>query len=71
MLKLADVQREADKLSTEDKEGLLAHLLHSLQGAPQSPDDGEVVARDAEMESGAVSPLTHEEFIAQVRPDRR
>jgi hypothetical protein len=32
MVKLADVQKDADKLSTEDKEGLLAHLLHSLEG---------------------------------------
>jgi hypothetical protein len=60
-----------EQLSPEDKEGLLAYLLHSLHGAPQGPDDGEVIARDADMKSGAVKPLSHEDFIGQVRPDRQ
>jgi len=71
MVKLADVQKEADQLSPEDREGLLAYLIHSLQGAPQGPEDREVTERDSEMESGAVTPLSHEEFIAQVRPNRQ
>jgi hypothetical protein len=69
MVKLADVQKDADKLSTEDKNGLLAHLLHSLEGAPTGADDSEVMARDAEMESGVVTPLSHAEFVARVRPE--
>ena len=71
MVRLAHLQKEADKLSPEDREGLLVYLLHTIPGAPQGPDDEEVMRRDAELESQSATPLTHEEFIAQVRSDRR
>jgi hypothetical protein len=33
---------------------------------PEGADDDEVSRREEEMDSGAVSPISHEEFLAQV-----
>lgn len=66
MPSLVDVQRQADKLSAEERGGLIAYLLHSLPDAPRGPDDAEVARREAELDSGAVQPLTHEEFLREV-----
>ena len=66
MVQLADVQRQATELSEEDRKGLVAYLLHGFTGAPLGPDDEEVEKREAEMDSGAVSPIGHAEFLAQV-----
>ncbi|RYD84465.1 MAG: hypothetical protein EOP84_05410 [Verrucomicrobiaceae bacterium] len=66
MVNLADVQKQADQLSQEERNGLLAYLLDALPGFPESADDVELDRRDAEMDSGAVTPLTHSEFMSQV-----
>jgi len=66
-----DLQRSADQLSREDRQSLLAHLLHSLDDAPAGVDDTEVAARELDMDAGRVSPLTHEEFVAAVRPQSK
>lgn len=66
MVQLADVQRQAKELSEEDQKGRVAYLLHGLTDAPLGPDDEEVERRDAEMDSGAVSPISHAEFLAQI-----
>ena len=66
MVQLFDVQKQADALSQEDREGLLAHLLHGLHGLPEGPDDEELARRDEEMDSGAVQPLSHQDFLRQV-----
>lgn len=39
MVRLADIQKQADELSKEDRAGPLAHLLHSLEGTPEGPND--------------------------------
>ena len=66
MAGLRALQKQADGLSQEDREGLLAYLIHGLPGAPSGPDDDEVFRRDAEMDSGAVKPMTHDEFLRSV-----
>lgn len=66
MMDLIDIQREADMLSEEDRAGLAAHLLASIGSAPLGADDDEVDQRDRDMDSGAVSPIGHAEFIRQV-----
>ena len=66
MVQLADIQKQASKLSEEDREGLVAFLLHGFSSAPTGPDDDEVGRRDAEMDSGAVMPISHMDFLAQV-----
>ena len=69
MVRLADIQKQADELSNEDRAGLLAHLLHTLEGAPEGPTDQEVIERDKELESGKVTPISHDEFTSKVRRD--
>jgi len=60
------MQRQADELSPEDREGLLSYLIHRLPGAPDGSDDIEVLRREGEMDSGEVKPLTQDEFLKQV-----
>lgn len=71
MVKLADIQKQADELSNEDRAGLLAHLLHTLENTPEGPADQEVIERDAELESGIVTPISQEQFIQEARPDHK
>ncbi|OYV06931.1 MAG: hypothetical protein CFE26_03655 [Verrucomicrobiales bacterium VVV1] len=66
MVRLADVQKQAKELSEEDRKGLVAFLLHEMSGLPSGPDDEEVERREAEMDAGAVTPISHDEFLAQV-----
>jgi len=66
MVQLADVQKQAKELSEEDRKGLMAFLLHGFSGVPSGPDDEEVGKRDADMDSGTVTPIGHAEFLAQV-----
>ena len=46
---LVDVQRQADTLSSEEREGLIAYLVHPLPGAPLGPDGEELRRREAEL----------------------
>ena len=71
MVHLADVQRQAQELSEEDRKVLVAYLLHGMSDLPSGPDDEEVEKREAEMDSGTVVPISHEEFLAQVGRIRR
>lgn len=66
MVQLTDVQKQAEELSEEDRKGLVAYLLHGMSGLPSGPDDQEVARREADMDSGAVTPISHDEFLAQV-----
>lgn len=66
MADLAQIQEQASELSLEEQESLLAYLIHSLPKAPLGPDDAEVKRREEEFRSGAVSGLTHAEFVKQV-----
>jgi hypothetical protein len=71
MVQLADIQKQAKELSDEDRKGLVAYLLHGMSDLPSGPDDEEVEKREAEMDSGAVAPISHAEFMAQVGRTRR
>lgn len=63
---LLSVQKQTDELSLEDKEGLLAYLLQALPAPSKWTDDAEILRREEEMDSGAVQPISHEEFLKQV-----
>ena len=65
MATLSQVQQQAAELSGEERESLLAYLIHSLPNAPLGPDDEEIKRREKEMDSGAVKGLTHDEFLKQ------
>jgi len=62
MKTLVEVIQVADQLSDEDQAGLAAHLLAGIRSCPPGPDDDEVERREAEMDSGSVTLLTHEEL---------
>lgn len=66
MVQLADIQKQASELSEEDRQGLVAFLLHGFTDGPIGADDEEVLRRDIEMDSGEVMPISHAEFLAQV-----
>lgn len=63
---LTEVRQAADELSGEEQAELAAHLLASFSSAPLGPDDEELDRRDQEMDSGLVTPLSHEEFLVAV-----
>ena len=67
MSTLVEVQRQADALSSDERVGLIAYLVHSLPNAPLGPDDEELDRRDAEIDTGKVQVLTHEEFLKEVK----
>ncbi|MEO5716213.1 MAG: hypothetical protein ABIT37_22220 [Luteolibacter sp.] len=66
MVRLMDVQMQAAELSLEEKESLLAFLIHELPSPPSGANDDEVLRREEEMDSGAVEAISHEEFLRQV-----
>lgn len=66
MVKLLDIQHQTEKLSTEDRAGLLAYLIHSLPHPPEGADDAEILQREVEMDSGVVQAVSHREFLQQV-----
>ncbi len=66
MVRLADVQRQTEELSQEEREGLVAYLLHGFSDVPLGPDDDEVNRREEEMDCGVIQPISHTEFLAQV-----
>lgn len=66
MIQLADIQKQTKELSEEDRKGLVAYLLHGMSGLPSGPDDEEVERREAEMDSGAITPISHADFLAQI-----
>lgn len=70
MKTLQDIQTEADKLSLEDRQGLVAHLLHSLGNMPLGADDEEALRRDQELKTHPESAVSHEEFLDFARPRR-
>ena len=71
MVRLAEIQKQVDELSQEDRAGLLAHLLHTLDDSPQGPDDQEVLERDSDLESGSVKAISQDEFVQRTRFGRR
>lgn len=66
MVSLLNIQKQADELSFEEKEGLLAYLIQALPAPASWTDDAEVLRREEEMDSGAVQPISHAEFLKQV-----
>jgi hypothetical protein len=66
MSSLIEIQKEADQLSIEERAGLVTHLLASLPSGPLGADEEEADRRDEEMDSGAVKPISHAQFVSEV-----
>ena len=73
-MSIDQIAPEALKLSAKDRAQLASTLWQSIEdpyvlAADRSDEDAIALAlsRDAEMESGEVKPLSHEEFLLRLR----
>jgi len=67
---LSQIQQEAIALPERQRVDLLRTLLDTLPPAGIDISDQEVTAREQEMDSGVVEPLSHEEFVRRVQAER-
>ena len=70
-MNLAEIEQEARGLSDPDRAALVLALMESLKAPGSAISDHVVAERDGELESRAVAPMLHEEFVRLVREDRR
>lgn len=75
MTKLADIEAAALRLPDKERLHLADKLLGSLPPPPAASEPTEILAealrRDAELESGQVTPLTEDAFWAGARRARK
>ena len=69
-MKLAELQQEAAALPQAERVTLVCSLLDTLPAADFEVSDEEVLQRDKDLETGAVAPMTHDEFVAEVQRER-
>ena len=69
-MSLAEVEKQALALSEEERGRLAAALLQTLPPPGTEVPDEEVWAREEEIESGRVQPISHEEFLRRVAEKR-
>ena len=67
---LRQIQREAVALPERERIDLVRTLLDTLPPAGTDVSDEEVAARERELESGEVQPLSHAEFVRRVKENR-
>jgi putative addiction module component (TIGR02574 family) len=70
-MKLQEIEREALALSESEHAALVLSLMDTLSAPGTEITDEEVLRRDAELESGAVAAMTHEEFVQRVQESRQ
>lgn len=69
-MKLQEIEQEALALSDEERAVLVLSLIDTLAAPATDTSDEEAMLRDAEMESGKVSPVAQEEFVRRVQQGR-
>ena len=69
-MKLQEIEQEALGLTEQERAKLVLSLMSTLTAPEANIADEEVVRRDAELETGSVEPMLHEEFVRRVREDR-
>lgn len=69
-MKLQEIEQEARGLSERERAELVLSLMHTLTAPEANITDEEVLRRDAELETGSVEPMLHEEFVRRVRKER-
>jgi len=57
------IENEALALPESLRAGLVSRLLQTLQPSDIEISDEEIRQRDRDLESGAVEPISHEEFV--------
>jgi hypothetical protein len=68
---LGEIEHEALALPDRDRASLAAKLLHTLPPPGTEVSDEEVDQREQELDSGAATDLSHQEFIRRVQAQRR
>jgi hypothetical protein len=66
-----EVEQEALALSDKERARLAVSLLDTLPAPGAEISDEEVWQRDADLESGKVTEISHDEFVRRVERDRR
>jgi len=69
-MSLAEVEKQALALNESERARLAARLLETLPPPGTDVSDEEVWEREAELESGRVQPISHEEFVRRVQEER-
>jgi len=69
-MKLAEIEHEALALPDRDRALLAAKLLDTLPPPGTDVSDEEVEQREREMDAGAVSAISHQEFVRRVQQQR-
>jgi hypothetical protein len=69
-MKIAEIEKEALSLSEQERGHLAAALLETLPLPVIEVTDEEVWRREADMDSGRVQPITHEEFVRGIERER-
>jgi hypothetical protein len=69
-MKLQEIEKEAIALPEDQRADLVCKLLETFPPPGMDVSDEEVAMRERELESGAVEPLSHEEFMCRVRAER-
>ena len=67
---LQDIEQEALGLSERDRAELALVLMRTLSPREAEVTDEEVFRRDEELETGAVEPMPHDEFVRRVQRER-
>jgi hypothetical protein len=70
-MSLAEVEKQALALNEEERGRLAALLLETLPPPGTDVSDEEVWQREADLETGRVQPISHEEFVQLVEQERR
>ena len=69
-MKLREIEQEALGLTERERAELVLSLMSTLTGPEANISDEEVARRDAELETGSVEAILHEEFVRRVREER-
>jgi len=67
---LAEIERATLQLAESERASLAATLLDTLSAPGTDISDEEVERREAELESGEVMAISHEDFVSGVRQAR-
>ncbi len=69
-MKLQEIEQEALGLNERERAQLVLSLMRTLAAPEADVTDEEVFRRDAELETGRVEPMLHEEFVRRVQEER-
>ena len=70
-MSLAELQKEALDLPEKERALLVVSLLETLAREDDEVSDDEILKRDADLESGRVSEISHQEFVRRIQSERK